>query len=355
MSQGKDYIGIEMRLPFLLRLSPDLIILLPSYLHNIEDFMNLSSSCQKIRRTLSDTNPNHILRLAAASSRVFFRPDPLFLIAATIRQVSDWALKTPQNADILRQSFKGGVETLLQLCVEKARLTMEDIRHLHRLRFSLINPATAFIDQCVCTPYECGGSEADTVDCDPSRALFQIIIYGELFASTMRAHLEPEVNLPSFDLGMRLDYLRYTVPDYQCASGSPGLPGPDRIGIFAPGVNLMIQDCYALKYLLLNNRKWRWAWEGIRREIGEDFDVEWKQNMWQSALQCQGFDSIRIMMPGGLENFRERLVDTRAKIEKLQICPKMHSFGRQQRLAPEYPHMLDEVFVCIAGSWEGLA
>lgn len=132
----------------LLQLPIELLLTLPQYLHNIEDFTNLSSTSRVFRKVCSDASPNTLLRLAAASSRIFFRPDPHFLIAATVRQLSDWALLNSDNAEVLRQAIHGGIYTLLALSVDKAGLTMEDIRCLRARRSSLLNPISDMIDRC---------------------------------------------------------------------------------------------------------------------------------------------------------------------------------------------------------------
>ena len=92
--------------------------------------------------------PNQILSLAASSSRIFFRPDPHFLTAATVRQISDWALLTPSNTTTLRQAFRNGIDALFDLCVSKAGLTIEQIRHLYDSRFTAFNPLIDMIDRC---------------------------------------------------------------------------------------------------------------------------------------------------------------------------------------------------------------
>ena len=112
----------------LLRLPVELLALLPQHLANIEDFKEASSSCRTLRKVFADTHPNTILRLAAASSRIFFRPDPYFLVAATVKQVAAWGLLSEDNTFRLRTAFQGGIEELFHLCVEKAGLTMEDAR-----------------------------------------------------------------------------------------------------------------------------------------------------------------------------------------------------------------------------------
>ena len=112
----------------LLSLPSELLAILPLHLANIEDFKELSSTCRRIRAACCSASPNLILRLAAASSRVFFRPDPYFLVAATAKQLGRWALQTEENTQRLSESLKGGIEELYDLCLQKAGLTMEDIR-----------------------------------------------------------------------------------------------------------------------------------------------------------------------------------------------------------------------------------
>lgn len=112
----------------LLALPSELLAILPYHLANIEDFKELSSTCRRLRAACCSASPNLILRLAAASSRVFFRPDPYFLVAATAKQVGHWALQSEDNTQRLRESLKGGIEELYALCVEKAGLTMDNIR-----------------------------------------------------------------------------------------------------------------------------------------------------------------------------------------------------------------------------------
>ncbi|CZR57856.1 uncharacterized protein PAC_07745 [Phialocephala subalpina] len=344
----------------LLDLPVEILILIPNHLRNIEDFMSASSSCRTLRNAFQGTDPHQILRLAGAASRIFFHPDPYFLIAATVRQVSDWALESQENTEILRKAFMGGIEGLYDLCIEKAGLTMEDVRRLHAMRFTVLNPMSDFIDkiagkQWYSTPnfWDGGVSDANTVACEAERALFQIIIYGELFSSTMRAHLQPELNLPRFDFHFRLDYIRYCIPDWICEMGAPGIDRPLPVGPYAPEemkVNHLPADQIALNHVL-NCRRWRESWERVRRQIGEDFQLEWKQDMWHSAVQCQGLEGLEMLRPGGVEKWRDRLTEIRNRIEKLEKMPEVYDFHPRSQQGTEYPFMANEVYILMCGLW----
>lgn len=344
----------------LLDLPMDILVLLPNHVHNIEDFMNASSSCTTLCNAFSSTKPNTILRLAAASRRIFFRPDPHFLIAATARQVSDWALESSENTEMLRLAFMGGVNALLELCVEKAGLMMNDIRRLHLMRFSTLNPVADLIDRSAGVQWyrqpdfwNGGASDAATIRCEPERAMYQIIIYGELFASTFQAHLEPERSLPRFSLEMRLEYIRYCIPDYCCSRGNPGAEAPKPVGPYAPELGEHLEEDQIALNHVLGCRRWREAWEGLRHQVGEDFELEWKQDMWQSVMQCQGLYGLDMIRPGGVYEWRQRLEKIRGQIEALEQCPKVYSFGRYENPATDYPQMAKEVFHLMAGYWQG--
>jgi hypothetical protein len=131
----------------LLDLPNELLLSLPEYMSNIEDFTNAASSCRTLRAAFAQTHPNRILRLAAASSLVFFRPDPWFLVAVTARQVSQWGLESSENTEVLRAAFRGGVLPLIELCISVAGITMADIRRMHACRFETINPVSDMIDR----------------------------------------------------------------------------------------------------------------------------------------------------------------------------------------------------------------
>ncbi|KAH7383145.1 hypothetical protein BKA64DRAFT_178707 [Cadophora sp. MPI-SDFR-AT-0126] len=346
----------------LLELPAELLGLIPLHLRDIEDFTNASSSCRTLRNVFSKTRPNQILQLAAVSSRVFFRPDPFFLIAATVRQVSDWALQSDENAGVLRAAFMGGVDTLLALCVEQAGITLEEIRRLHLMRFSTLNPVADMIDkaagpQWYSTPnfWDGGVSDAATIYCDPVRTMYQITIYGELFSSSFRAFLEPEKPSPRFDIHMRLDFIRYCIPDYDCFLGVPGMERPKEVGPYDP-VKLEDvgpeHDQVALRHVFLC-RRWREAWEEVRRQVGGDFEDGWRQDMWKSFVECQGLNGLEMIRPGNVEPVRERLSSARRRIEELEVQPQTYKFGKWGNPGTENPDMLKEVFILMAGFWQG--
>jgi len=370
----------------LLNLPTEMLLLIPHHLHNIEDFVNLSSSCRTLHQVLASTSPNTILRLAAASASVFFRPSPHFLVAATARQISHWALQSNNNHGNLREAFQGGMDSLLELCVSKAGLTMYEIRRLHSCRFSIINPASDMIDRCAgqqwydLPDFWYGGcSEPATISIEPERSLFQIIIYGELFSSKMNAILKADAPMHHFDPDMRLDYIRYCIPDVMCQDGYDGDPdGNAALEVLPVGPYTQFKgnDCLTpvqgeelteplrtdwgtrdyVKHPnddqvgldhILNCRTWREAWEDVRLHVGPDFEEGWRQKMWHAAVQQQGLDGLEMLRPGGVETWRGRLQGVRDGIQAIQASskPKTYRYGKEGYEASDAPCMADEVYI----------
>ncbi|KAH8807207.1 hypothetical protein F5884DRAFT_788767 [Xylogone sp. PMI_703] len=311
----------------------EVLCLLPNFVSNIEDYMNAASACRTLREAFGTVKPNTILRLAANSSPTFFSPHPYFLVMATARQVAEWAIGDETRILRLHQALQGGFEGLLDLCIEKAELTMEDIRRLHLARFSILNPLVDKIDKmagdqwCATPNFWTGGvSEPITVDCEANRAAFQIIIYGELFAGTMKSYLEPEKKLPRFDLNTRLEFIKYCIPDWRCLYSEIVL----RTGPYTEDKHYSIEDQLAAQYVLSCSR-WKRLWQPVMDQIGPPFEEDWRQQLWWSAVQSLGLEGMELVTTEAVlaektgyslsEQWRSRLTEIRNQIQALDDEP----------------------------------
>src|SRR2546423_6475716 len=120
----------------LVDLPTDLLVLLPQFLHNLEGRPAEPSGL---------LSPEHHLTPFSASPLLLPESSPTrshFLMAATARQISDWAILSHVNTETLRQAFQGSIDTLFELCISKVGLMIEDIRRLQASRFSLISPVS---------------------------------------------------------------------------------------------------------------------------------------------------------------------------------------------------------------------
>jgi hypothetical protein len=362
----------------LLDLPNEILSSLPLYINNIETFTSAASSCWRLRENFAKAHPKTVLLLADASAPTFFSPHPHYLITATARQVSGWALGNKENTDRLRKAFQGGIDGLYNFCIDNPNigLTMEDIRRLHQARFSIINQLADQIDKMAGDQWyqsapgnfwNGGVSEAYTLYTEPTLAAFQIIIYGELFASSMQAFLESEKKLlPSFDVEARLDYIKYCIPDRSCQS-YPGLEVLPT-GPYAPGM----EDRYASHQVslehILHSRRWRRMWrQAIRMidrnfgeagqeedgDIGEYEDEPWNRRLYRDALQTLGLEGMQLVtLPKERvsKECRDKALQIKQQVELLQV--KFDNVtGSRLRELRDAPDPAREVRVCVLSLW----
>lgn len=384
-------------------------------LHSVEDFHHLSCTCKTLQIQLLAATPNTILRLAARSESSFFRlrpnqykPVPYLIMAATSRQLSDWATQSPENVERLRLAFRGGIApfdmddeedsddedepiksptanilTLLDLCLEHCGLTMDDIRRLHSYKKSTIDPVIDFFDKCsgqqwLDTPGFSDGAVSDPEDREPGsfnmpETFYSLAIYGSLFASSFDAYLDPKVgvNKSMLDIEARLDYLKYCVSDDSCwftqhrSTDAPRNPeGPGRLHSWmvvelSPVYDDM--DWYEVKTEpqavlrhLLRGSGWNKMWKSVRVTAGGDLEEPWRQRLWEAVVMFQGFEGMEMIGGLGPEEWRARLMEWRKKIEVLQEEPRIIMVGRRRHLkvfTPEYPWLRSELQICTYGHY----
>lgn len=349
-------------------LPSDVIYSLPQYIDNIETFTNLAATCRRLRDILYTCRPNTILRLAAASAPTFFSPHPHFLVAATARQASDWALGDELRTKELREAFQGGIESLFEFCLKHSGLTLDDIRHMHLSRFSIINPLSDKIDkmagnQWYATPnfWNGGVSEPYTIDTEPDRATFQIIIYGELFGPSMEAFLHPEMGFPFHDIQTRLDYFTYCVPDWACRSytGHQVLP----TGPYAQGVESLREGDQVVLHHILRSGRWRRLWAAAIRDAfdGEAFtdedadDENWRKKLLRDSLQTQGLNGMQLVtMPMDKmdQSVLHHIRQMKALIDKLSGPPSRERLGKRPlTLVSHAPDPSNEIEIPCRDFW----
>lgn len=321
----------------ILCLAPELLLNVSSFLANLEDFTSLTSTCHALHSLQSATSATTIFRLASASSRVFFRPSPHFLVAAVARQLGDWARSSPENAATLKSTFAGGIEAVHALCLNPSTgcgLTMQRIRELHLLRFSTVDPITDLIYKCVGAQFylspnllEGDADDAYTIGANPPEAFFHLAIFGGIFAGDFDAFLSgPDTTAAMLGEELRLEYVKYCVPDWACylcqhsaldvrledGSMDPRRAAQATTGPytpFGPGGNREEFQEYGNQLgllWLLRSRRFNWQWcavlerawlRGFNEEgwSGLGDDVGWKQEMWESAVMSQGLEGLEIL------------------------------------------------------------
>lgn len=373
----------------LLSLPRDILVLLPSFLHNIEDFANVSSTCRTLRECMGTATPHTILHLAAAQTRVFFRPSPHFLVAAIARELGNWARQSDANEAELACCMSHGIDGVLELALTTARcgLTMERIRELHALRFSVINPTTDLIDKCVGkqwwgTPgfWSGGVDDAYTIYSDPPEAFFHLAIYGELFAPDHDALLRQDHGARRLKVETRLEYVKYCIPDFatqRIYQGDYVVPLDPRRLVKETGPYAQVEgggpfrDQHSLALIwVIRSSRWKPHWKQVREQTGlpdfvEDFDdgwwydveeherqnreqtQDWRQRFWENVMLCQGLEGLGMLRPEQQDRWIPKVREWREQIARLEKEPPKTMVGKQATL--EYPYLLGDLRICISG------
>ncbi|KAF7351135.1 hypothetical protein MSAN_01676000 [Mycena sanguinolenta] len=187
----------------------ELLFDLLQHLHSIEDLLSLFSTCRTLFRACSNPNPKIVLRLAADSGRIFFRPHPHLLLAATARQLADWVVEEEHHRYLLEAAIHGGVEKLFELAIDVAGLSMDDIRRLYTYKCYVINPLNRDVD-ITAGPASYYGM---TVSNDPETALLSWAIYGELFHHSLELAYLPFPRYKPLSSIIRFKWFVYCMPD----------------------------------------------------------------------------------------------------------------------------------------------
>ncbi|KAE8377594.1 hypothetical protein BDV26DRAFT_263320 [Aspergillus bertholletiae] len=346
----------------------EILCLLPLYLDNIETFTNAAASCRRLRDCLYTAHPDTILRLAAASAPTFFSPHPHFLVAATARQASDWALGNESRTLSLRRAFQGGIDSLYKFCVQHAGLSLDDIRRTHQARFSIINPLSDKIDKMAGKQWydtenfwSGGVSEPYTIDTEADRATMQLIIYGELFGRGMDAFLQPEKNLPYFSIRTRIDYLTYCLPDWVCSD----YPGFQRLstGPYAPHLDRPDEGDQVAMHHILHCGRWRRMWSAaIRSALGDDTFTDeeeenehWRKKLLRNVLQSQGLQGMQLVtLPVDRmdQDYVQKARRMKQQVDQLDAPPPVERLGKGTLTAVSFaPDPPNEVEIPCRNMW----
>lgn len=326
--------------------------------------------------------PNTIFRLAAAQSTTFFRPSPHFLVAATAKELGDWARRSDVNESELASKLENGIDALLDLAIEHCGLTMKRIRELHLMRFSIINPVTDIIDQCVGQQWYArpdfwngGVSDAYTVNSEPHESLFHLAIYGELFGPDFEAFLNRGSEVRRLSVETRLEYIKYCLPDFATTctgrhwQGSEGLDPRREVkptGPYKPvenGLPILAKNHNIALVWILQSSRWKPHLKRMREKAGPDFqedfaddwwfveeehyEQDWRQRMWETIMVCQGLDGLGMVRNNLQDQWTEKVKEWREKISRLEREPDIVEVGRQATL--EYPFLLGDLRICASG------
>ncbi|MDI1490366.1 MAG: hypothetical protein OHK93_001566 [Ramalina farinacea] len=104
------------------------------------------------------------------------------LLSGIARQIGDWAVRSDANLDTLWEALDRGNVGLLDLGAQVARLSVQDVRALHRDKIEAVKPMAERIPRDINAP----GVERYPITIPEFRAtpevcVFNHVIYSELF------------------------------------------------------------------------------------------------------------------------------------------------------------------------------
>ncbi|KAI6085260.1 hypothetical protein F4821DRAFT_241091 [Hypoxylon rubiginosum] len=360
----------------LLDLPEDVVLMLPGYLCDIEDYMNVSSTCRALRNLMSTVSPHTILRLAANSRSSLCKPNPHVVVCAVAKQIGAWARAADANEAELVAGMPRGINHLLDLALRTREigLTMARIRELHALRSTIIEPTTQLIREFVTgQEYDFHWLGRRKIIFDASLTFFLLATYGEIFG-------------PDFDLSAkrrlavytRLEFVKYCIPQWiisqiQSEWYSNGTPDVESYGprceiVFHPegpyrsdegggGGNRF--DHMAAMLCLLQSREWRSQWIEAMAEPGrlalpaveydsaaatDDIVLNREQVALENILQWQGLEGLSIIWRGAAKGWKKKIEDWRKDIAFLERSPQVLIAGHTT--PKNYPNLQRDLQIC---------
>ncbi|KAJ6497670.1 hypothetical protein C8R45DRAFT_135397 [Mycena sanguinolenta] len=291
-------------------LPAELLLYLPQYLHSIEDLLSLFSTCRTLYRACSNPNPKIVLRLAAASGRVFFRPHPHLLLAATARQLADWAVEEDHRRYLLEAAFHGGVDKLFELAIDVVGLSMDDIHRLCTYKCDVLNPLNRRLD--VAAGPATASNDYITVCNDPETTLLSWAIYGELFHHSLElAYLPFSRRCKPLSTIIRLKWFVYCMPDISFESMEFS---PEEIPRFFAEEDESASREYVDRYQqvsmgkatreLLNDSLWK---QELAKSPSFQATRRFTRETYISCAMHAGLKSLELLVPGGVEKLEAGL------------------------------------------------
>ncbi|USW54206.1 hypothetical protein Slin15195_G075250 [Septoria linicola] len=381
----------------ILSLSDDLVLLLADHLYDIQDYLNLTATCSKLRSNTRLISPRTILRLTAAkpANTTIFCPAPHFLVAATARELGHWARRSEANEQALVAACQQGLDGMFTLSLAHCGLTLERLRHLSSIIWTVIDPVQDLIDKCVGEQWRrlpgfwTTEDDACTINAEASETIFHLAIYGELFGPDFETYLNQDRQSRTLRVDTRLEFIKYCVPEWASFQGQKdakdvhrpdgtmdprrevkaiGPYGGDRPTVYDPNFDdpCKYDSNKALTWVLRSVR-WTPFWKDARAKAGPDFQEnfldqweydpddtqDWRQRMWESVMLCQGLEGLGMIVPESQKAWEEKIKIWREKVTGLETEPKWIKVGRQATL--EYPFLLGDLRICVSGPrgpWE---
>ena len=333
----------------LLELPSDIINLLPTYLYSITDLHSLSSTCKALHIVYASSPAKLPPVLPRLYGQPLLPPHPHLLLAATARQVADWAIRSRANRTALYEALSEGNDGLLKLSEQVAAVSLQDMRNLHDLKYNLLNPLARIVDieagpQMVRDQGNDPDNYSGTIVPDPDIALLNYWIYCELFHHNVDQILSVSARTAPAPkpLGLKIcrRWVAYCVPDVNNHRNRKWNEIKDFEHLSQTEMWYSCQAFTRREMALL-----RFFESGLLQEYGPDERVpiraypidydpgiaEQRINASIDMAQHLGVESLRMLLPGGLYQARARLEEIKQRVGVMSLAD-MESLREEDEL-----------------------
>lgn len=216
---------------YLPALPNELLFHILEHLHSLDDLLSLMSTSKRLHDTYRYTS-KHILRLASNSNNLLLRsayPSLKFhfCLAIAASRLAAWAVQTEERQNHLHKILSGGMQSLLELAIEKVVVTLEDIKQACVFKKEILTP---LIDEMV---EQSSSHYGDFVRLECENLALVWLVYGELFHHWSSPFYKPTPdtavenapdNVITIPRVTRYRFVLYCIPDiatFSCCAIEP--------------------------------------------------------------------------------------------------------------------------------------
>ena len=331
----------------------DLLVLIPYYLHTLQDLYALIRTSRCFYRLCSDTKAKYRPSFRCQDAVFALPPHPHLLLSAIARQIADWAVQNEDNRERLWHAIYSAPvfdpNGLLSLGEEVAYLGLQDVRALHQTKLEIVDPISRIIDQ------EIGPGSRHPLDstkiCEhPQQAMYNFIIYCELFHHSIEdAYGQLAPGIEPLSTKLRQHWIKWGVPNasfwdydgYRNACES-------ELWDFHSLMRSVTRQ--SIPYLLYEAEKPFAASATCSREDWARKAPKHDQ-LAVRILEHQGLDTLRLLLPGGVEVKKDMISDVQEKVKMVPLhrIDTKPAFEENGDLRGWYS-MMNDVMICLEPS-----
>ncbi|KAL1963839.1 hypothetical protein VTN77DRAFT_7770 [Rasamsonia byssochlamydoides] len=315
--------------PGLVTLPRELLWEVLDHLHSLRELHSLLLTSKDLYQACNGAPRKTVSALASHSAELRLLeglgPYPHLFLAASARNLADWAIQSEKRRKMLKFALHGGIWSLFELAMDKAPIALDEIREIWRWKQDALEPVSWVLGQT------CGPKAWPY----PQLSLLLWVIYGELFHHTFSFVYEnyhrlsrnsPPLPQP-LDCVTRFKFLVYCAPDTKSFK-LLGIREKDlhsRLRLFMERTPIDICQQSTMENACVNYlRPKAWAdalrfYIQIRPHPRDLFSSPEKVGdlLYVSTVMHWGKRSLEILVEGGPEKYAAELKQLKSKIRNV--------------------------------------